>query len=62
MNEETREISFDQIGKERGNYLLINTRDKETEEIGRIPGAISVPEQELEKRAEARRGVKIPVL
>ena len=50
MNEETLEISFDQIEKERGKYLLIDTRDKVTVEYGMIPGAISVPEQELEER------------
>ena len=42
MNEETLEISFDQIEKERGKYLLIDTRDKVTVEYGMIPGAISV--------------------
>ena len=47
MNEETLEISFDQIEKERGKYLLIDTRDKVTVEYGMIPGAISVPEQRL---------------
>ena len=62
MNEETLEISFDQIEKERGKYLLIDTRDKVTVEYGMIPGAISVPEQELEERAEELRGDKIPVL
>ena len=62
MNEETLEISFDQIEKERGKYLLIDTRDKVTVEYGMIPGAISVPEQELEERAEELRGNKIPVL
>lgn len=62
MNEETLEISFDQIEKERGKYLLIDTRDKVTVEYGMIPGAISVPEQELEERAEELRGTKIPVL
>ena len=56
MNEETLEISFDQIEKERGKYLLIDTRDKVTVEYGMIPGAISVPEQELEERAEELRG------
>ena len=62
MSEETLEISFDQIEKERGKYLLIDTRDKVTVEYGMIPGAISVPEQELEERAEELRGDKIPVL
>ena len=62
MNEETLEISFDQIEKERGKYLLIDTRDKVTVEYGMIPGAISVPEQELEERAEELKGDKIPVL
>ena len=62
MNEETLEISFDQIEKERGKYLLIDTRDKVTVEYGMIPGAISVPEQELEERTEELRGDKIPVL
>ena len=62
MSEETLEISFDQIEKERGKYLLIDTRDKVTVEYGMIPGAISVPEQELEERAEELRGNKIPVL
>ena len=33
MNEETLEISFDQIEKERGKYLLIDTRDKVTVEF-----------------------------
>lgn len=58
MNEETLEISFDQIEKERGKYLLIDTRDKVTVEYGMIPGAISVPEQELEERAEELRGIR----
>ena len=56
------EISFDEIEKEREKYLLIDTRDKVTVEYGMIPGAISVPEQELEERAEELRGDKIPVL
>ena len=52
MSEETLEISFDEIEKEREKYLLVDTRDKVTVEYGMIPGAISVPEQELEERAE----------
>ena len=62
MNEETLEISFDEIEKEREKYLLVDTRDKVTVEYGMIPGAISVPEQELEERAEELKGDKIPVL
>ena len=50
MSEETLEISFDEIEKEREKYLLVDTRDKVTVEYGMIPGAISVPEQELEER------------
>ena len=62
MSEETLEISFDEIEKEREKYLLVDTRDKVTVEYGMIPGAISVPEQELEERAEGLKGDKIPVL
>ena len=62
MSEETLEISFDEIEKEREKYLLVDTRDKVTVEYGMIPGAISVPEQELEERAEELKGDKIPVL
>ena len=62
MSEETLEISFDEIEKEREKYLLVDARDKVTVEYGMIPGAISVPEQELEERAEELRGDKIPVL
>ena len=62
MSEETLEISFDEIEKEREKYLLVDTRDKVTVEYGMIPGAISVPEQELEERAEELNGDKIPVL
>lgn len=43
MSEETLEISFDEIEKEREKYLLVDTRDKVTVEYGMIPGAISVP-------------------
>ena len=53
MSEETLEISFDEIEKEREKYLLVDTRDKVTVEYGMIPGAISVPEQELEERETA---------
>ena len=60
MSEETLEISFDEIEKEREKYLLVDTRDKVTVEYGMIPGAISVPEQELEERAEELKGDKIP--
>ena len=56
MSEETLEISFDEIEKEREKYLLVDTRDKVTVEYGMIPGAISVPEQELEERAEELKG------
>ena len=59
MSEETLEISFDEIEKEREKYLLVDTRDKVTVEYGMIPGAISVPEQELEERAEELKGDKI---
>ena len=52
MSEETLEISFDEIEKEREKYLLVDTRDKVTVEYGMIPGAISVPEQELEERLQ----------
>ena len=62
MSEETLEISFDEIEKKREKYLLVDTRDKVTVEYGMIPGAISVPEQELEERAEELKGDKIPVL
>ena len=62
MSEETLEISFGQIEKEREKYLLVDTRDKVTIEYGMIPGAISVPELELEERAEELKGDKIPVL
>ena len=58
MSEETLEISFDEIEKEREKYLLVDTRDKVTVEYGMIPGAISVPEQELEERAEELKGDK----
>ena len=61
MSEETLEISFDEIEKEREKYLLVDTRDKVTVEYGMIPGAISVPEQELEERAEELKGDKITV-
>ena len=40
MSEETLEISFDEIEKEREKYLLVDTRDKVTVEYGMIPGAI----------------------
>ena len=40
MSEETLEISFDGIEKEREKYLLVDTRDKVTVEYGMIPGAI----------------------
>ena len=59
MSEETLEISFDEIEKEREKYLLVDTRDKVTVEYGMIPGAISVPEQELEERAEELKADKI---
>ena len=62
MSEETLEISFDEIEKEREKYLLVDTRDKVPVEYGMIPGALSVPEQELEERAEDLKGDKIPVL
>lgn len=62
MSEETLEISFDEIEKEREKYLLVDTRDKVTVEYGMIPGAIPVPEQELEERTEELKGDKIPVL
>ena len=52
MSEETLEISYDQIEKEREKYLLVDTRDKVTIEYGMIPGAISVPEPDLKERAE----------
>lgn len=38
MSEETLEISFDEIEKEREKYLLVDTRDKVTVEYGMIPG------------------------
>ena len=62
MNEETLEISFDEIEKEREKYLLVDTRDKITVEYGMIPGAVSIPEQDLEEHAEELKGDKIPVL
>ena len=52
MSEETLEISYDQVEKEREKYLLVDTRDKVTIEYGMIPGAISVPEPDLKERAE----------
>ena len=36
MSEETLEISFDEIEKEREKYLLVDTRDKVTVEYGMI--------------------------
>ena len=36
MSEETLEISYDQIEKEREKYLLVDTRDKVTIEYGMI--------------------------
>ena len=45
MSEETLEISFDEIEKEREKYLLVDTRPQPPPEYGMIPGAISVPEQ-----------------
>ena len=62
MSEETLEISYDQVEKEREKYLLVDTRDKVTIEYGMIPGAISVPEPDLKERAEELKGEKIPVL
>ena len=62
MSEETLEISYDQVEKEREKYLLVDTRDKVTIEYGMIPGAISVPELDLKERAEELKGEKIPVL
>ncbi len=58
MSEETLEISYDQIEKEREKYLLVDTRDKVTIEYGMIPGAISVPEPDLKERAERAEGRK----
>ena len=37
MSEETLEISFDEIEKEREKYLLVDTRDQVTVEYGMIP-------------------------
>ena len=55
----TLEISFDEIEKEREKYLLVDTRDKVTVEYGMIPGAISVPEQELERTGRRTgKGIK----
>ena len=62
MSEETLEISYDQVEKEREKYLLVDTRDKVTIEYGMIPGAISVPEPDLKEMAEELKGEKIPVL
>ena len=62
MIEETLEISFDQVEKEREKYLLVDTRDKVTVEYGMIPGAVSIPEQELEGRIDELKGDRIPVL
>ena len=36
MSEDTLEISFDEIEKEREKYLLVDTRDKVTVEYGMI--------------------------
>lgn len=58
MSEETLEISYDQVEKEREKYLLVDTRDKVTIEYGMIPGAISVPEPDLKERAEELKGEK----
>ena len=56
MSEETLEISYDQVEKEREKYLLVDTRDKVTIEYGMIPGAISVPEPDLKEMAEELNG------
>ena len=48
--------------KEREKYLLVDTRDKVTVEYGMIPGAVSIPEQELEGRIDELKGDRIPVL
>ena len=61
MSEETLEISYDQVEKEREKYLLVDTRDKVTIEYGMIPGAISVRNRIL-REAEELKGEKIPVL
>ena len=56
MSEETLEISFDEIEKEREN-LPVDTRDKSAQEYGMIPERFLF-EQELKNRCRNWKGIK----
>jgi rhodanese-related sulfurtransferase len=49
--------------RDRGEAVLIDVRSRQSYEQGHIPGALSIPEQELPERLQEIRNMgKLPIL